>query len=196
MDHCSFYGLLCGIFFWEPVARMVRAFTNIMLLQNFKTHHAIMRDGLYTCVLKTQKLKYVLCRASLMSTSAILGLGGSPLWSAKCTYLTISGNMQAQKDNKKGQDVINQYFGVFFFIFQSSAVWGNLMSSLIFGQDSNIGTVELNTMKSVCICLMIKSALNVRLQLKSQRRTYSTVVQRYALKILPPLEIRHDRKNV
>ncbi|XP_056620527.1 protein unc-93 homolog A [Triplophysa dalaica] len=76
--------------------------------------------------------------ASLMSTSAILGMGGSPLWSAKCTYLTISGNLQGQKDNKKGQDVINQYFGVFFFIFQSSAVWGNLMSSLIFGQDTNI----------------------------------------------------------
>ena len=69
----------------------------------------------------------------------ILGLGGSPLWSAKCTYLTISGNAQAAKDGGRGPDVINQYFGIFFFIFQSSAVWGNLMSSLIFGQDMNIG---------------------------------------------------------
>ncbi|MBN3306481.1 UN93A protein, partial [Amia calva] len=76
--------------------------------------------------------------ASLMTTSVILGLGGSPLWSAKCTYLTISGNMQAAKDNKRGQDVVNQYFGIFFLIFQSSAVWGNLMSSLIFGQDTEI----------------------------------------------------------
>lgn len=69
----------------------------------------------------------------------ILGLGGSPLWSAKCTYLTISGNVQAAKEGKKGSDVINHYFGIFFFIFQSSAVWGNLMSSLIFGQDTAIG---------------------------------------------------------
>ncbi|KTG41247.1 hypothetical protein cypCar_00005966, partial [Cyprinus carpio] len=76
---------------------------------------------------------------SLMTTSAILGMGGSPLWSAKCTYLTISGNRRGQKLNKKGQDLINQYFGIFFFIFQSSAVWGNLMSSLIFGQDTSIG---------------------------------------------------------
>lgn len=82
-----------------------------------------------------------------MSTSAILGMGGSPLWSAKCTYLTISGNIQGQKDKKKGQDVINQYFGVFFFIFQSSAVWGNLMSSLIFGQDTNIGTAQIKKQK-------------------------------------------------
>ncbi|KAK3516688.1 hypothetical protein QTP70_022187 [Hemibagrus guttatus] len=78
---------------------------------------------------------------SLIATSAILGLGGSPLWSAKCTYLTISGNVQAERDNKKGQDVINQYFGMFFLIFQSSAVWGNLMSSLIFQQDANVAEI-------------------------------------------------------
>ncbi|XP_017310923.1 protein unc-93 homolog A [Ictalurus punctatus] len=78
---------------------------------------------------------------SLIATSAVLGLGGSPLWSAKCTYLTISGNAQAEKENKKGQDIINQNFGLFFFIFQSSAVWGNLMSSLIFQQDTNIAEI-------------------------------------------------------
>ncbi|XP_071400454.1 protein unc-93 homolog A [Centroberyx affinis] len=76
--------------------------------------------------------------ASLLTTSVILGLGGSPLWSAKCTYLTISGNLQASAEGKIGSDVINQYFGIFFLIFQSSAVWGNLMSSLIFGQDADI----------------------------------------------------------
>ncbi|XP_034999942.2 protein unc-93 homolog A [Hippoglossus stenolepis] len=78
---------------------------------------------------------------TLIPTSVILGLGGSPLWSAKCTYLTISGNSQAAKDGGRGPDVINQYFGIFFFIFQSSAVWGNLMSSLIFGQDLDIANI-------------------------------------------------------
>lgn len=74
-----------------------------------------------------------------MPTSVILGLGGAPLWSAKCTYLTISGNAQAAAHGQLASDVINQYFGIFFFIFQSSGVWGNLMSSLIFGQDTKIG---------------------------------------------------------
>ncbi|KAJ0026793.1 hypothetical protein NQD34_017793 [Periophthalmus magnuspinnatus] len=78
---------------------------------------------------------------TLIPTSVILGLGGSPLWSAKCTYLTIAGNTQADKEGKKGSDVVNMYFGIFFFIFQSSAVWGNLMSSLIFGQDTNIADI-------------------------------------------------------
>ena len=84
-------------------------------------------------------LSYLPHRYTLIPTSVILGLGGSTLWSAKCAYLTITGNLQAAQDGRKGSDVINQYFGIFFFIFQSSAVWGNLMSSLIFQQDVKIG---------------------------------------------------------
>ncbi|NXG28083.1 UN93A protein, partial [Dromaius novaehollandiae] len=74
---------------------------------------------------------------TLIPTSVILGLGGAPLWSAKCTYLTVAGNSYAEKAGKIGKDIINQYFGVFFLIFQSSGVWGNLISSLILGQSSN-----------------------------------------------------------
>ncbi|XP_074898188.1 protein unc-93 homolog A isoform X2 [Buteo buteo] len=73
---------------------------------------------------------------TLIPTSVILGLGGAPLWSAKCTYLTIAGNSYAEKAEKNGKDIINQYFGVFFLIFQSSGIWGNLISSLIFSQAS------------------------------------------------------------
>uniref|UniRef100_A0A673XUG0 Protein unc-93 homolog A n=1 Tax=Salmo trutta TaxID=8032 RepID=A0A673XUG0_SALTR len=73
---------------------------------------------------------------TLLPTSIILGLGESPLWSATSTYLTINGRIQAEKDKKKNQDVINQYFGILFLLYQSSAVWGNLMSSIVFGQDS------------------------------------------------------------
>ncbi|XP_075056800.1 protein unc-93 homolog A-like isoform X1 [Mixophyes fleayi] len=71
---------------------------------------------------------------TLIPTSVILGFGGAPLWAAKCTYLTESGNRYAEKVGKVGKDIVNQYFGLFFLIFQSSGVWGNLISSLIFGQ--------------------------------------------------------------
>ncbi|XP_071997274.1 protein unc-93 homolog A isoform X3 [Engystomops pustulosus] len=71
---------------------------------------------------------------TLIPTSVILGFGGAPLWAAKCTYLTLSGNRYAEKAGKVGKDIVNQYFGLFFLIFQSSGVWGNLISSLIFGQ--------------------------------------------------------------
>uniref|UniRef100_A0A8C3VEP4 Protein unc-93 homolog A n=1 Tax=Catharus ustulatus TaxID=91951 RepID=A0A8C3VEP4_CATUS len=68
---------------------------------------------------------------TLIPTSVILGLGGAPLWSAKCTYLTIAGTSYAEKAGKNAEDIINQYFGVFFLVFQSS-VWTYLISSLTY----------------------------------------------------------------
>ena len=81
----------------------------------------------------------VVFRPSLITVSAIIGLGASPLWSAMSTYITVSANLQAQIDKRKSQDVINQYFGILFLAYQSSNVWGNLMSSLILGLDSKTG---------------------------------------------------------
>lgn len=103
---------------------------------------------------------------TLIPTSVILGLGGSPLWSAKCTYLTISGNVQAAKDGNRGSDVINQYFGIFFFIFQSSAVWGNLMSSLIFGQDTDIAFIPEEQLQS---CGAADCGLNISINSTTTR---------------------------
>ncbi|NXX64496.1 UN93A protein, partial [Spizella passerina] len=79
---------------------------------------------------------------TLIPTSMILGLGGAPLWSAKCTYLTIAGTLYAEKAGKSAKDIINQYFGIFFLVFQTSGVWGNLISSLILSQSSNQGEVS------------------------------------------------------
>ncbi|XP_069463946.1 protein unc-93 homolog A-like [Ambystoma mexicanum] len=81
---------------------------------------------------------------TLIPTSVIMGLGGAPLWAAKCTYLTVSGNNYAAKVGKVGKDIVNQYFGIFFLLFQSSGVWGNLISSLIFGQNPTGGPQDVN----------------------------------------------------
>ncbi|KAM4694701.1 protein unc-93 homolog A-like [Discoglossus pictus] len=71
---------------------------------------------------------------SLIITSAILGTGGGPLWASKCTYLTVSGIKYAKRTGKKKMDVVNEYFGIFFLIYQSAGVWGNLISSLVLSQ--------------------------------------------------------------
>ncbi|XP_030355927.1 protein unc-93 homolog A isoform X3 [Strigops habroptila] len=95
-------------------------------------------------------------RYTLIPTSVILGVGGAPLWSAKCTYLTIAGNSHAKKAGKNGKDIINQYFGIFFLIFQSSGIWGNLISSLIFSQASTkvflLVPTELVEISEVACC--------------------------------------------
>ncbi|XP_044531416.1 protein unc-93 homolog A-like [Gracilinanus agilis] len=71
---------------------------------------------------------------TLIPTAIILGLGGAPLWSAESSYLTMTGNSYAQKTGKLRKDVVNQYFGIFYLIFQSSGIWGNLISSLVLEQ--------------------------------------------------------------
>lgn len=88
---------------------------------------------------RAEGVSALLLRYTLIPTSIILGLGAAPLWSAQSTYLTITGNRQAEKEGHAGKDVVTRYFGVFFLIFQSSGVWGNLISSLVFGQTPTQG---------------------------------------------------------
>ncbi|XP_072499985.1 protein unc-93 homolog A-like [Notamacropus eugenii] len=78
---------------------------------------------------------------TLIPTAIILGLGAAPLWSAESTYLTMSGNIYAEKTGKLRKDVVNHYFGVFYLIFQSSGVWGNLISSLVLRQEPLQGAI-------------------------------------------------------
>ncbi|XP_078504681.1 protein unc-93 homolog A-like isoform X1 [Lissotriton helveticus] len=78
---------------------------------------------------------------TLIPAAIILGIGGGPYWASKCTYLTLSGLRYAEKNGKDKMDVGNLYFGIFFLVYQSSGVWGNLISSLIFSQRPINGTV-------------------------------------------------------
>ncbi|XP_069113521.1 protein unc-93 homolog A-like isoform X2 [Argopecten irradians] len=66
--------------------------------------------------------------------SIIVGLGAAPLWSAKCTYLTQTAVWYAKQTGATEDDVINRFFGFFFMVFQTSQVWGNLISSTVFSQ--------------------------------------------------------------
>lgn len=80
----------------------------------------------------------------IVPASIIIGLGAAPLWSAKCTYLTRTAVWYAKLTNATEDDVINRFFGFFFMVFQTSQIWGNLISSEVFSQrvDENL-TVAL-----------------------------------------------------
>ncbi|KAL3858703.1 hypothetical protein ACJMK2_008964 [Sinanodonta woodiana] len=71
---------------------------------------------------------------TIIPAAIILGLGAAPLWSAKCTYLTQAGVWYAKMTGTTEDDTINRFFGVFFMIFQTSQIWGNLISSMVFSQ--------------------------------------------------------------
>uniref|UniRef100_A0A8D1N749 Protein unc-93 homolog A n=1 Tax=Sus scrofa TaxID=9823 RepID=A0A8D1N749_PIG len=95
---------------------------------------------------------------TLVPTSILLGLGAAPLWSAQGTYLTVTGNRHAEGTGQAGKDVVNQYFGIFFLIFQSSGVWGNLISSLVFGQKPTQGSGVLAVLLTAVFLEPVKDA--------------------------------------
>ncbi|XP_014441874.1 LOW QUALITY PROTEIN: protein unc-93 homolog A [Tupaia chinensis] len=97
---------------------------------------------------------------TLIPTSILLGLSAAPLWSAQCTYLTVLGNRHAGRAGQQAKDVVNQYFGIFFLIFQSSGVWGNLISALVFGQSPSRETIPEEELLScgASDCLMASVA--------------------------------------
>jgi len=74
---------------------------------------------------------------TLVPGAIILGLGAAPMWSAKCTYLTQVGNIYAELTNQAVEPIIVKFFGIFFLFFQSSSIWGNLISSAVLGMTSD-----------------------------------------------------------
>ncbi|XP_037084786.1 UNC93-like protein [Pollicipes pollicipes] len=68
---------------------------------------------------------------TLIPAAIILGFGAAPMWSAKCTYLTQVGKLYAEIIQDASEPVIVKFFGIFFLLFQSSQIWGNLISSLV-----------------------------------------------------------------
>ncbi|CAF0795983.1 unnamed protein product [Brachionus calyciflorus] len=68
---------------------------------------------------------------TLIPSAAILGLGAGPLWTAQSTFLTDLGTHFAKLSGETPELVINRFFGIFFAIFQSSQIWGNLVVSLV-----------------------------------------------------------------
>lgn len=56
---------------------------------------------------------------------------GAPLWSSKCTYVTSSGIKYGRAANIPEDHIVTNFFGIFFLIFQSGQIWGNLIASQI-----------------------------------------------------------------
>lgn len=80
---------------------------------------------------------------TIIPSAVILGIGAAPLWSAKCTYLTQTGAWYARMTGRTEDDIINRFFGVFFMLFQTSQIWGNLISSLVFSERDGNATTEV-----------------------------------------------------
>lgn len=68
---------------------------------------------------------------TLIPTAILLGIGAAPMWSSKCTYLTKVGTRYAHIVGENPEVIITRFFGIFFLFFQSTQVWGNLITSTV-----------------------------------------------------------------
>lgn len=66
---------------------------------------------------------------TMIPGALFVGFGGGPLWCAKCTYLTVIADLYADFTGGKSDQVLVNFMGLFFTLFQLSQVWGNLISS-------------------------------------------------------------------
>lgn len=79
---------------------------------------------------------------TLVPGGAAVGLGGGPLWCAKCTYLTVIAEAYSTLigSEKKTDAMVVRFFGMFFLFYQMAQVWGNLISSSVL----SYGEIALN----------------------------------------------------
>lgn len=68
---------------------------------------------------------------TLIPSGLAVGLGGGPLWCAKCTYLTVAAEAFSKFTGGKVRTevLLVRFFGLFFVFYQMAQVWGNLISS-------------------------------------------------------------------
>ncbi|XP_048507028.1 UNC93-like protein isoform X2 [Athalia rosae] len=83
-----------------------------------------------------------------------VGLGGGPLWCAKCTYLTVVAEAYASVSDLSADVLVTRFFGLFFMFYQMSQVWGNLISSAVlsYGIETAPSNNTLNSTVVAQIC--------------------------------------------
>ncbi|XP_032691667.1 UNC93-like protein isoform X1 [Odontomachus brunneus] len=76
-----------------------------------------------------------------------VGLGGGPLWCAKCTYLTVAAEAYSTISDVAADVLVTRFFGLFFMFYQMAQVWGNLISSAVlsYGVDTVTTNMTLNS---------------------------------------------------
>ncbi|EDO41926.1 predicted protein [Nematostella vectensis] len=77
-------------------------------------------------------------------------MSAAPLWSSKCAYLTTTGIRYSELSNETQETVVTRYFGIFFLIFQSGQIWGNLISSMVLQQGDAGGESFRENAAEVC----------------------------------------------
>ena len=55
--------------------------------------------------------------ATLVPTSILVGFASAPLWTAQCSYFTVSAGRYAKLSGELEEAVVARFFAIFFFFF-------------------------------------------------------------------------------
>lgn len=89
---------------------------------------------------------------TLLPSSILLGLTAGPMWTSQSVYLADIAYSYADKSGKDGHAVLSKFNGIFFAMFETTQITGNLISSLVFQQGSYNTSVTTNneTVEKFC----------------------------------------------
>ncbi|VDI53944.1 Hypothetical predicted protein [Mytilus galloprovincialis] len=90
--------------------------------------------GSMVCYLLYMAANFHAVWGSIVPASVIIGLGAAPLWSAKCSYLTRMAIWYANLTNSFAHHVMSRFFGIFFMVYQTCEIWGNIISSQVLNE--------------------------------------------------------------
>ncbi|XP_043464457.1 UNC93-like protein isoform X1 [Leptopilina heterotoma] len=79
---------------------------------------------------------------TMIPAGLAVGLGGGPLWCAKCTYLTVVSEAYASVSDLSADILVTRFFGLFFMFYQMAQVWGNLISSAVLSYGMEVKETE------------------------------------------------------
>lgn len=72
--------------------------------------------------------------ATLIPSSVLLGLTAGPMWTSQSVYLSEMAYSYALKHEQTGHSILSHFNGIFFAMYETTQITGNLISSLVLQQ--------------------------------------------------------------
>lgn len=91
--------------------------------------------GGFVCHMIFVAVHYYPSSCSLIPASVLLGLATGPIWTSQGAFITRLAMKYSEKPNSIPAISISRFNGIFFMVFQSGAIWGNLISSFVLEED-------------------------------------------------------------
>lgn len=79
---------------------------------------------------------------TLVPASVLVGTLAGPLWTSQSVYLTHQAYVYADASGEASSAVLSKFNGIFFTLFETTQITGNLISSLVLKQESDSGVTS------------------------------------------------------